>query len=65
MNLARDLAPLEAAIIRVQPELIVIDPITAYLGKTDSYKDAEVRALLVPLIAAAERHKTALVAVRG
>ena len=49
VNLARDLAILEAAIAEVQPVLVVIDPITAFLGKTDSYKDAEVRGLLAPL----------------
>ena len=59
INLARDLATVDAAIREVQPELVVIDPITAYLGKTDSYKDAEVRGLL----ATVARHRAALCCV--
>jgi hypothetical protein len=43
--------------------LVVIDPVTAYLGKTDSHKNAEVRALLAPLSELAAKHNTAIVAV--
>jgi putative DNA primase/helicase len=63
VNLARDLAALEAAIAEVKPVLVVIDPITAFLGKTDSYKDAEVRGLLAPLLATISRQRCALVTV--
>jgi hypothetical protein len=57
LNLARDLDQLAEAIRRVAPQLVIIDPITAYLGKTDSYKDAEVRGLLAPLIALIEAER--------
>lgn len=42
---------------------MIIDPITAYLGKTDSYKDAEMRGLLAPLLALLESERVALLAV--
>lgn len=63
LNLARDIERLAEAIRRVRPVLVTIDPITSYLGKTDSYKDAEVRGLLAPLLALVERENVALVAV--
>ena len=43
--------------------LVIIDPISAYLGKADSYKDAEVRAVLAPLGQMAERLDTSVLAV--
>ena len=43
--------------------LIVIDPISAYLGGTDSHKNADVRALLSPLSELAERFNVAIVSV--
>ena len=43
--------------------LIVIDPITAYLGETDSHKNAEIRALLSPLSELAAKHGAAVVCV--
>jgi KaiC/GvpD/RAD55 family RecA-like ATPase len=42
---------------------VVIDPITAYLGDTDSHKNAEVRGLLAPLSELAARHDTAIICV--
>jgi putative DNA primase/helicase len=38
-----------------------IDPLSAYLGSRDSYKDAEIRGLLTPLAALAERHRVAII----
>jgi hypothetical protein len=51
------------AIARVKPLLVTIDPVTAYLGKTDSHRDGEVRGLLAPLIAELERAHVGLLAV--
>lgn len=42
---------------------VVIDPITAYLGNTDSHKNAEVRALLAPLSELAALRNTAIIGV--
>jgi len=43
--------------------LVVIDPISAYCGKTDTHKNAEVRSLLAPLAELAARRHVAVVAV--
>ena len=43
--------------------LIDIDPITAYLGRIDSHKNAEVRGVLAPLAAMAAEIKAAIVCV--
>lgn len=40
---------LEAAVARLRPAMVIINPLTAYLGGTDSYTDADVRGLLGPL----------------
>jgi putative DNA primase/helicase len=61
--LAADLPALERAIRETGAVLLVIDPLSAYLGKTDSYKDAEVRGLLAPLAAIAEQHKIGVMVV--
>jgi len=43
------------------PKLLIIDPISAYLGRIDSHKNAEVRAALTPLVEVAQRHHVAVV----
>ncbi len=63
-SLDRDLPALEEAIKRTgNVKLLVVDPITAYLGKTDSHKNADIRSLLAPLSNLAARYKVAAVAV--
>jgi putative DNA primase/helicase len=63
-NLARYLPALEEAIRAAGDcRLVVVDPITAYLGETDSHKNADVRALLHPLCELADRRGVAVVAV--
>jgi len=59
-----DLGILETAIDSVSGcRLVVIDPVSAYLGLTDSHKNAEVRAVLAPLAELAARRRLAVVAV--
>lgn len=63
-NLATDLEALEQAIRDCGGcRLVVVDPITAYLGKTDSHKNADIRGLLAPLADMASRYSVAIVAV--
>jgi hypothetical protein len=63
-NLIAHLPALEQAIIQTpESRLVIIDPITAYLGKTDSNKNAEVRGALAPLAALAGKYRVAVVGV--
>jgi hypothetical protein len=63
-SLERDLPLLEDAIREVQGcRLLVIDPVSAYLGRTDSHKNADIRGLIAPLAELASRHRVAIVAV--
>lgn len=63
-SLEADIAALDA-MLREHPDvrLIVIDPISAYLGGVDSHNNAEVRGLLAPLAALAAQHGVAIVAI--
>ena len=63
-NLKSDLSRLGAMLEEIGgAALIVIDPITAYLGMTDSHKNAEIRALLSPLAELAAKQGAAVVCV--
>ncbi len=62
MQLA-DTAAIELAIRERAARLVIIDPLAAYLGSTDSHCDAEVRGLLAPLAALAERTDAAVLGV--
>ncbi len=54
-SLERDLDRLDGLLSRIKSvrlksvRLVVVDPISAYLGEADSHKNAEIRALLTPL----------------
>jgi putative DNA primase/helicase len=63
-NLETDIAALEGA-LQEHPEvrLIVIDPLSAYLGGVDSHSNAEVRGMLAPLVALAARFGVAVLCV--
>ena len=63
-NLETDIAALEG-VLREHPDvrLIVIDPISAYMGGVDSHSNAEVRGLLSPLASLAGKHGVAVLAV--
>jgi len=63
-NLQSDLARLETMIEAIgDVAMVVIDPISAYLGGTDSHKNAEVRAALAPVSEMAARYGVAVVCV--
>jgi archaellum biogenesis ATPase FlaH len=62
-SLERDIPALEDAIQQTGARVVVIDPISAYLGATDSHNNSAVRGLLTPLAALAGRYKVAVVAI--
>jgi AAA domain/Toprim-like len=63
-NLQADLYELERAIAEIgDVRLIVIDPISSYMGKTDSHKNTDVRGVLEPIGEMAERMRVAVLSV--
>ena len=63
-NLQADLELLERKIVEIgDVALVRVDPISSYLGKTDSHKNAEVRGVLEPLSEMAERMRVAVLSV--
>jgi putative DNA primase/helicase len=63
-SLEHDLQALDAKLAELGGvAVVVIDPITAYLGDTDSHKNADVRGLLAPLSELASRHSVAIIGV--
>jgi len=63
-SLERDLPELKKLLAEMPDTLlVVIDPISAYCGKTDSHNNAEVRAMLAPLAALAAEYHVAIVCV--
>ncbi len=64
VDLGKDVLALETLLAHIDDgALIVIDPITAYLGRADSHVNAEVRGLLMPLAQLAERSRVAIITV--
>ena len=63
-SLSDDLGALEAALV-ANPDcrMVVIDPITAYLGSAHDSSNVEVRSLLYPLAALAKRYRVAMIAI--
>jgi len=64
-SLQRDLAALEQKLVELMDvALVVIDPISAFLGEgIDSHKNSEVRGLLAPLSELAARHNAAFTGI--
>lgn len=63
-SLERDLSALEQGIVGLTDcRLVIIDPISAYLGRIDSHKNADVRTVLAPLAELAQRLRVAVVAI--
>jgi hypothetical protein len=62
-NLQLDLSELEKKVAELgDVVLVIIDPITSYLGKVDSHKNAELRSVLEPLGKMAARQHVAVIA---
>jgi len=63
-NLKRDLGALTAK-LKTTPDakLVIIDPISSYLGGVDSHNNVDVRAVLAPLAKLAADHGVAVVCV--
>jgi hypothetical protein len=45
---------IERAMVETESRLLIVGPVSAYVGATDSHKDAPVRSLLAPLSAMLE-----------
>src|SRR5262249_17328760 len=64
LNLQHDLALLESKIAEIENvALVVIDPVSSYLGRTDTHKNSEVRGVLEPLSEMAECTRVAILSV--
>ena len=62
-RLDHDLALLEQAIITSKATAVLIDPLSAFVGETETHTDASVRSLLEPLRHLAETHKVAVIGI--
>jgi putative DNA primase/helicase len=63
-SLERDLDRLEDAIKKIpSAQMLVIDPLSAYMGKVDTHRDAEIRRVIAPLSEFAARRRIAVVGV--
>jgi putative DNA primase/helicase len=61
-QLQEDLARLEGKIKELgDVRLVIFDPLSAYFGKTDTYRNSEVRAVLGPVADMAARNRVAIV----
>jgi putative DNA primase/helicase len=64
VDLQHDLDLIEKEIARIgNVVLVIVDPVSSYLGKADSHKNSEVRGVLEPLSEMAERMRVAILSV--
>jgi putative DNA primase/helicase len=63
-NFQRDIEKLDSALAGIpNTRLLVVDPVSAYLGRIDTHRDAEIRRVLAPLAELAARRKLAVIGV--
>ena len=63
-SLEKDLELADKVLSEGGYKLLIIDPLNAYMGAVDTYKDSSVRSILTPLTRLAEKHGVALVCIR-
>ena len=63
LSLKEHTPQIEQKVRELDISLLVIDPVLAFTGRVDTHKSAEVRALLAPLAAMAERTGCALLGI--
>lgn len=63
VDLDSDIRAIEDLIEDVKAELVIIDPISACLGKRDSHKTADIRGILTPLAHMAMRTRAAILCI--
>lgn len=54
---------LDAALEQTKADLVIIDPLMAYMGKTDTFKDSDIRGAMAPLVPMIERHNASLLVI--
>ena len=63
-NLQSDIELMERKITEIgDVGLVIVDPVSSYMGKTDSHKNSEVRGVLEPLSDMADRTRVALLSI--
>jgi putative DNA primase/helicase len=64
LSLDRHIRLLEDEITRRDAVLLIIDPVTALVGRSDTYKASDVRQLLTPVVSMAERTGCAVLTIQ-
>lgn len=62
-DIRRDVHVLEQCLRETGAHIVVVDPLSSYLGATDSHNNADVRAALAPLAEVVARHGVAVLAI--
>jgi len=65
-SLLEDLEHLDRVLTRHPAKLVIIDPLSAYMGdsrKVDTHKTSDVRSILAPLVELAGKHRVAMVGI--
>ena len=64
LSLDRHRQQLAAGVRELQPQLLVIDPLSAYMGRADSHNEGDVRKVLAGVAEIAQQSRAAVLAVR-
>lgn len=63
-NFERDIEKLDSALERTpKVRLLIVDPLSAYMGKIDTHRDAEIRRVLGPLADLAARRRLGVIGI--